>query len=167
MMQVAKKTGAAAGALVLAAAGMAASVPAFAGSENAPAPVDRFVQADEAVLSVTQGNQTVSADNIDGDFSFDQGVVSSNNDIARTFMRAAATMCASLPDYGASIVSNAIRISGESGASIEATVAELADNSETVETIAACACASNIQGGGAIMNAGVSGVTIESVAGLI
>ena len=46
----------------------------------------------------------------------------------------------------------------------EATVDEMAEGKGAKTLVMACACASNVPGGGAIANAEVSGVSLEAIA---
>ena len=94
----AKASGAVFGAIALAGMGVASVTP-YAGDAVA-APV-----ADEAAspllarqAAASAGVQSVS--NVEGSFSYDQGSLSSTSYIAEVFNKAAASLCASLPDYG-------------------------------------------------------------------
>ena len=51
---------------------------------------------------------------------------------------------------------------GDDGATMQATVADLADGAEG-SLVMGCSCATNVAGGGAIMNAQVSGASLASV----
>lgn len=50
------------------------------------------------------------------------------------------------------------------GSTIEATVEDLASEDGAASYTVGCACSSNVAGGGAIVNADVSGVSLASVA---
>ena len=78
--------------------------------------------------------------------------MSSNAEISGVFCKAAATLCASLPTYGCEAVKAAA-----------ATVDELAGEEEATSYVMACSCATNVAGGGAIANAEVEGVSLETL----
>ena len=96
---------------------------------------------------------------VEGTFSYTQDAVSSNAEISGVFCKAAATLCASLPTYGC----EAVTVAGPN-ASFTATVDELADEEEATSYVMACSCATNVAGGGAIANAEVEGVSLETLA---
>ncbi|MCI8366739.1 MAG: hypothetical protein HFJ66_03955 [Eggerthellaceae bacterium] len=139
-------------ALISGGAGMAVAAPAVA------APVDAapITAADEASGVV----DAVRA--VEGTFSFTQDAVTSNADLSGVFSKAAATLCAALPTYSVEAVSSAIQVTGPE-ASFEATVADMAADEDAVSYQMACACASNVPGGGAIANAEVEGVSLETL----
>lgn len=49
----------------------------------------------------------------------------------------------------------------------EATVEELAEQTDVENLVVGCACSSNVPGGGAIVNAEVSGIPIAAVAAMV
>lgn len=140
-------------ALISGGAGMAVAAPAVAAPAE-PAPI---TAADEAAGTV----EAVKA--VEGVFSFTQDTVTPNQDISGVFSKAAATLCAALPAYSVEAVSNSIQVTSPSGA-FEATVADMAASEDAVSYQMACACASNVPGGGAIANAEVNGVSLETFA---
>lgn len=155
---VGKKTGAILGAVVLASVGAAGVAPLMA-------------QAEAPAVGAVQPAETAHADGaavarVQGSFAFDQATISSAESITTVFGKAAATLCGGLPSYGANAVARAITVSGDVDTAFEATVSEMAADAETRELIMACACSSNVAGGGAIANAEVSGVTLESLAAM-
>lgn len=154
---VGKKTGAILGAVALVSVGAAGVAPLMAQAET-PVP---DVQAAE-----TAHVDSAAVARAHGSFAFDQTTISSTESITTVFGKAAATLCGGLPNYGVNAVTRAIAVSGDVDAAFEATVSEMAADAETRELIMACACASNIPGGGAIANAEVSGVTLESLAAM-
>ena len=95
---------------------------------------------------------------VEGTFSYTQDAVSSNAEISGVFCKAAATLCASLPTYGC----ESVTVAGPN-ASFTATVDELADEEEATSYVMACSCATNVAGGGAIANAEVEGVSLETL----
>lgn len=155
---VGKRTGAILGAVALASVGAAGAAPLMA-------------QAEAPAVDVVRPAETTHADSaavarVQGSFAFDQATISSAESITTVFGKAAATLCGGLPSYGVNAVAHAIAVSGDVDAAFEATVSDMAADAETRELIMACACASNIAGGGAIANAEVSGVTLESLAAM-
>lgn len=122
-------------------------------------------QAAVAVENGFQGESSLASAPIEnGVFAYSQTALSSNKTIAEVFCKAAATLCASLPDYGGSYVQSAITVSGNADNAFSATVDEMADREGAAKHVMACSCASNVPGGGAIANAEVEGVSLESVA---
>ena len=95
---------------------------------------------------------------VEGTFSYTQDAVSSNAEISDVFCKAAATLCASLPTYGCEAVKAAAP-----NASFTTTVDELAGEEEATSYVMACSCATNVAGGGAIANAEVEGVSLETL----
>ena len=89
--------------------------------------------------------------------------VSSNAEISGVFCKAAATLCASLPTYGCEAVKAAAVTVAGPNASFTTTVDELAGEEEATSYVMACSCATNVAGGGAIANAEVEGVSLETL----
>ena len=99
----------------------------------------------------------------EGTFSYTQDAVSSNAEISGVFCKAAATLCASLPTYGCEAVKAAAVTVAGPNASFTATVDELAGEEEATSYVMACSCATNVAGGGAIANAEVGRVSLETL----
>ena len=92
-----------------------------------------------------------------------QDAVTANAEISGVFCKAAATLCASLPTYGCETAkAAAITVAGP-GASFTATADELAGEEGAASYVMACSCATNVAGGGAIANAEVEGVSLETL----
>lgn len=106
----------------------------------------------------------VRAANVQGDFAFDQGVLSSNADISNTFSKASTALCANMPAYLETLEAQPINVGGDVGNGFSATLSEIADDEGTESYELACSCASNPAGGGAIVNANVEGVSLASIA---
>lgn len=100
---------------------------------------------------------------MEGTFSYTQDALSSNAEISGVFCKAAATLCASLPTYGCEAVKAAAVTVAGPNASFTATVDELAGEEEATSYVMACSCATNVAGGGAIANAEVEGVSLETL----
>ena len=96
---------------------------------------------------------------VEGTFSYTQDALSSNAEISGVFCKAAATLCASLPTYGCETA----KAAAGPNASFTATVDELAGEEEATSYVMACSCATNVAGGGAIANAEVEGVSLETL----
>ena len=124
----------------------------------------------QAAIAVETGSQSesnlVNVPTVSGTFSYSQTALTPNKTITEVFCKAAATLCASLPDYGCSYVQASINVSGDVDNAFSATVSEMTDQEGAAKHVMACACASNVPGGGAIANAEVEGVSLESVAAM-
>lgn len=155
----AKKSGAVLGAVALAGMG-AAGVAGYVGAvESTGSPVYEAPSQQEA----PKGG-VVSVANVEGSFSYDQNTVSSVSYVSEVFNKAAAVLCSALPDYGMVQHAPLIAVGGDVDNAFEATVDEMASEEGSKSFVLACACASNVPGGGAIANAEVSGVSLESIA---
>lgn len=135
-----------------------------------PVVSDGGATVDVAIASETASGSTGSAltavEHVQGLFSFNQDARSSTSSIVNTFNKAATVLCASLPDYGMRDAGGVVEVSNGAGSGFSATVEEMAKEEGSQSFVMACACASNIAGGGAIANAEVEGVSLESVAAL-
>lgn len=123
-----------------------------------------------AALAATQQATEASAaaeatgvQRVEGQFSYDQGVVTSNETIASVFAKAAATLCQTTADGYGVYTAQAIKVSVAGLPTMEATVAEMAEEEGADSYVLGCSCASNAPGGGAIANAEVSGVSLASL----
>lgn len=152
-----KKASAVIGAVALVGASAASVAPALA---DTAAPSAAVVQ----VSGSGAEKSGASAVNMQGSFSFDQGATSSNASITKVFVKASATLCMSMPSYGAAALTQAIAVSGDVDSAFAATVAEMAADADARAMVMACACSSNVPSGGAIINAEVSGVPLEYIA---
>lgn len=153
-----KVAGALASLTLLAGTGAAVVVPAMQGG----------VEAGNAGISASgedaSGSLLTNVSQVSGEFSFDQDTLSLNDTISNVFCKAAATLCSSLPDYGIERAQSSIDVSGDVGNAFSATVDEMEGEKGAASHVMACACASNVAGGGAIANAEVEGVSLESIA---
>lgn len=153
--------GAVAGSAVLAAgfalAGAAQVQPALASE------ADGAVAAAAAEGAQAGAIGAVQVRAVEGDFAFDQVALTPTAGISAVFAKAATALCAGLPDYALTCACGApIMVAGPDGVVMQATVADLADGAEG-SLVMGCACATNAAGGGAIMNAQVSGASLASV----
>lgn len=155
MNETIKKAGAAAAsACLLGSAALAAT----------PANVEFVTPGDgSGIAYAAQDNQSVSADELDGQFAYAQNEVTSNAVIKRVFLKV-STVCANMPSYLVEGLSPKISVGGDVEKPVVATLDELAENSDVVRMIMACACATNGVNGDAVVNADVSGVLVEDIA---
>lgn len=151
--------------------GAMAVLPAEAVAQGVPNDSDAvaaFAQdAAELGLEDAVATQLTSVQQVQGEFSFDQATLTSNETMASVFQKAAATLCQTMPEYGVSMAKagmGVIEVSGSEG-SFSATIDELADG-EDFGAIVGCACATNAPGGGAIANAEVEGVALATIAAM-
>lgn len=159
MSKSAKKVMAPAMSLLMVAGAGAAAVPVLSVQQAAAVTAEQ-VQA-SAVVSTTQA--FARAVDVVGCFAYDQLAVTPVSDISSVFAKAAATLCASAPEYGLTCACDALQVTAP-GASFQATVPDMAAEDETSSYTLKCACASNVAGGGAVANADVSGVSLAGVA---
>ena len=120
--------------------------------------------AQESSSQAAASEGRVSVVHVNGVFGYDQNALSSTSHFANVFNKAAAVLCTSLPDYGAARESTAVAVGGDVDAAFEATVDEMVSDDGARSLVLACACASNVAGGGAIANAEVEGVSLASIA---
>lgn len=149
-----KIVGSSLGALALLTPAVAAALPVDAQAQEA---ADVVATAAEGTQSATQIFE------VQGTFSYDQSTTTATQAIVEVFNKAATTLCAALPQYAVDAQGRILCIKSP-GLTLSATVDELAENASEESYIIGCACSSNIAGGGAIMNAEVSGVSVASVA---
>lgn len=149
-----KLVGSTVGAVALLTPAVAAAVPVEAQTIDAPAAVAAACETEVAAETATVP--------VEGAFSYDQGVVTSTQAIAEVFNKAAASLCAALPQYEVDAQGRVLCVKSP-GTSFSATVEDMAEEGAESYVIG-CACASNGPGGGAVMNAEVSGVSLEAVA---
>lgn len=154
-----KKWAAAAGSIVLASSALAGVGTAVAAEVAADAPEAAAAEAAEGA----QGAGAVKQATVQGEFAYDQATVTPTATISAMFTKAAATLCATAPEYAQQCVVNCpIHVTGN-GAAMDATVADMAGEDGNKAMIMGCACSTNAAGGGAIMNAQAEGVAIATV----
>ncbi|WP_302808125.1 hypothetical protein [uncultured Adlercreutzia sp.] len=127
------------------------------------ATIEPAAAAPAAATTLAAADTEAPARAVEGTFSYTQDAVSSNAEIGGVFCKAAATLCASLPTYGCEAVKAAAVTVAGPNASFTATVDELAGEEEATSYVMACSCATNVAGGGAIANAEVEGVSLETL----
>lgn len=144
---------------VLAATALPA-VPAVAQSaidsvENPGAPSERV---DGSLAS------TVQQASVQGEFSYDQGVVSSNETLRRTIYQASDFLCAGKDNEVSTTTREigSIRISGDVENEFTTRVADL-EKKHPVRKIMGCTCAGNPADGAASANADVEGIKLSGL----
>ncbi|MVN58742.1 hypothetical protein [Adlercreutzia rubneri] len=160
-MTTTKTIGAAAGSLILLSSAALAAAPAVMGITADAAPTSAVEQAAEQTVAETAGIQQV-----EGQFSYDQGVTTSTEAIASVFAKAAATLCAAPGESAPAAAAGPIEVTAEGACLIQATVGDLAADEGADSYTIGCSCATNGPGGGAIANAEVSGVSLATLAAL-
>ena len=149
------------GSMALATSAVAGFSPALAaGTDQAP------LASSHQRIGADASQDVVKTANVQGAFEFDQTVLSTTADISQVFAKAAATLCSSMPVYADMRAEEAITVSGDVDREYSATLSEMAEEEGTEAYDMACSCASNVPGGGAIANAEVEGVSLESIADL-
>lgn len=148
-------------ALVSASAIPLAAVAAPAATADTDIPA-----AAQAAEHSAAADDIVRADAVEGTFSFDQAMVTSNDQLASVFAKAAATLCQTLPHYTCDEVAAKLAISANGNPVMLATAQELAAQDGDGGFVMACACATNGPGGGAVANAAVEGASVASLAAL-
>ena len=156
MTTSAKAIGAAASSLILLGSAALAAAPAVMDITADASPAAATQQASAAA-------EATGVQRVEGQFSYDQGVVTSNETIASVFAKAAATLCQTTADGYGVYTAQAIKVSVAGLPTMEATVAEMAEEEGADSYVLGCSCASNAPGGGAIANAEVSGVSLASL----
>ena len=159
MTTSAKAIGAAASSLILLGSAALAAAPAVMDITADASPAAATQQATEASAAA----EATGVQRVEGQFSYDQGVVTSNETIASVFAKAAATLCQTTADGYGVYTAQAIKVSVAGLPTMEATVAEMAEEEGAYSYVLGCSCASNAPGGGAIANAEVSGVSLASL----
>ena len=153
-----KKVGAGAVSLCLVGSAAMAAAPAIINLTTPDAP--------EAVAYADSATQTASSAEMTGFFSADQEKVTPSSRIKEIFLKA-STMCASMQIEVLNELSPEISVGGDVDNPVVATVDELADSEGTQRMILACACSTNDVNGDAVVNADVSGVSVEDIANLV
>ena len=154
------KTGAILGTALLVGAAGAAFAPAI--GTDAPA---AFAQESAQDVAVAKG-ATVGAERLEGTFAYNQDVVSSSAQIRGIFCKAAATLCASLPQYGTTTCGSML-VSGPNGPVFDGVLGQGDSDDSASSHIIGCSCATNAAGGGAIVNADVSGTAVATLAAML
>lgn len=153
-----KTAAALASATLLAATGVLSAAPALAQTVDS---------ADGAAVvkqeSGAQASGIVSVAKVQGEFSYTQDTLTSNDAISTVFMKAAASLCATAADEVMTQCVAAIEVGGDVANGYTATVDEMAESDGATHFIMGCTCASNGPAGGAIANAEVEGVALASV----
>ena len=152
--------------------GVVALAGTTAGGALAPLAAEAVTAPDAGAVAAVECESesaltgVASVREVQGAFAFTQDAITSNEALSGVFQKAAAQLCVAIPDYAATTVARAILVQGPSADAFEATLSELDGEDATESRVMACACATNLPGGGAMANAEVSGVTLEALASL-
>lgn len=138
----------------------------------AVAPIQMIVeQADaleapqETLASEIQvGEQDSANRSVVGEFSYTQDATTENAALTNVFQKAVAGVCLTLPAHSANSCATGIEISVNGAAMLDPATFEKMIEEGSVEELLACACSSNVAGGGAIGNAKVSGTSLAALA---
>lgn len=149
-----KTVGAVASAAMLAVTGAANVAPALAAQ-----PDDAAIVAEQGTATAPEAAQAV----VQGEFSYSQEIITPNATISSVFAKAAATLCKTATQECTACCASAIAVGGDVTNGFSATVAEMSEEDLTQALIMGCSCASNAAGGGAIANAEVEGVPLETI----
>lgn len=162
-----KTAGSVAGAAVMMGSALMLT-PAAALAQGAEAPEVAAQQAAGETEAVATTADATAPTRVEGAFSYDQGVVTPTTQMTDVFAKAAAVLCQDLPMYEAVQASDAIHVANLSANEVcEATVEELAAQTDVENLIIGCACSTNGAGGGAIANADVRGIPVSAIAALV
>ncbi len=115
----------------------------------------------EEAASVDHADGMIEVANVQGTFTFDQAQSTPNDRISSVFRGAVETLCGSVGEDLVGTTPLDVTIEGEN--SYDIVTGELSP-SDTSSTFMTCSCAGNLPGGGAIMTAEVSGVSLSTLA---
>ncbi len=87
----------------------------------------RPAAATQQATEASAAAEATGVQRVEGQFSYDQGVVTSNETIASVFAKAAATLCQTTADGYGVYTAQAIKVSVAGLPTMEATVAEMAE----------------------------------------
>ena len=136
MTTSAKTIGAAASSLILLSSAALAAAPAVMDITADASPAAATRQATEASAAA----EATGVQRVEGQFSYDQGVVTSNETIASVFAKAAATLCQATADGYGVYTAQAIKVSVAGLPTMEATVAEMAEEEGADSYVLGCSC---------------------------
>lgn len=119
-------------------------------------PEPAFASADNVAVA----SPIIEVANVQGTFTFDQAQATPNSEISSMFRGAVATLCGSV---GENLVGTApldVSVEGQNG--FDFTTGELSP-SDTSSAFMTCSCAGNLPGGGGIISARVSGISMATI----
>ena len=149
-------------ALAMAGLGMGAAA-AFATSDAAPDDAGMVeVSAEQAAAS-----QRVTSPQVQGSFSFTQSEVTPTAQVARAMGDAPDYLCGNAGATGTDVAAEdwEISVGGDVESPYSATVAQLQADPEVQSVLMGCSCQGNPAGGGASVNALVTGVAVNTLLG--
>lgn len=157
-----KALGASALGLIMAATSVAAVLP----SDALAAPTSTDGTAQEAAVEASAAPVRAEA-KVEGVFSFSQEAVTDNGYISQVFRKASAVLCQAPYLAEAAAAGLPIQVTGsvDEGFAVVVGEGESENDGRARETkLVGCACSTNGPGGGAVANAEVAGLTLESLA---
>ena len=163
-MNTLKKTFAVGASSLLAITGV--SGVALAATQDGGEPAQASDQATVESHEVSTDDFIVSLDVVEGDFSYTQSEVTSNEEIQKNIGEASAYLCGANPsgdDSEAAVEDWAIAVQGDVQNPYSATFAEMAENEELQTVLMGCACAGNPTDGRAVANAEVTGISVLKI----
>lgn len=163
-MDALKKTFAIGASSVLAVTGMGGvALAATASTEAQPASGAQAVERQE---DGSVDDFVVRMDKVEGEFSFTQSEVTSNDDIRKNLGEASAYLCGANPvgDGEAEAVEDwSIAVQGDVENAYSATYEELSEKEELQTVVMGCSCAGNPADGRAVANAEVTGISVLKI----
>lgn len=157
-MSTLKKTLAVGASSILAITGASGVALAAVQADAQPASDSQAIAENE---SVSTEDFIVRMDKVEGDFSFTQSEVTSNEDIKKNIGEASAYLCGANPtgDDAASAEDWSISVGGDVKNAYEATFEEMSEKEELQTVLMGCVCAGNPADGRAVANAEVTGIS--------
>lgn len=108
----------------------------------------------------------VSQHEVAGEFAYTQDALSATAEISGVFSKAAAVLCAKMPEYTADCLQANIKLVGPQ-ATMDVALEDVEGDEHAPVMRIGCACSSNVAGGGAIMNADISGVPLSVLSDIV
>lgn len=139
-----------------------AAAPAAALAEEPAADGSAAPRGTEAATnSATIESAQVMSDQVEGEFSYDQTAITSNEAIKTFFQRVSQAICgATAPLVADNPLGWRLSVTGDVEAAFTASVGDLA-NEESTSKVMTCTCGGNPAGGRAIVTADVTGIPVE------
>ena len=138
----------------------AAPVAAMAGEPAVEEPLAAGGTEAATNSTTVEGVQVVS-DQVEGEFTFDQSAITSNEVIKTFFQRVSQAICGStVPLVADNPLGWQLSVSGDVETAFTASVGDLA-NEKSTNNVMTCTCGGNPAGGRAIVTADVTGIPVE------
>lgn len=140
------------------------AVPAFANAAGATLSPNAGTSASECQGTSTVQGDVVELETVEGEFSYEQTVITPNEKIARVFAAAASALCGGQDSRDAMVKNNPLgwqlKVSGNVQNEFVATVDELASERSVDQTMT-CSCGGNPSDGLGIITADVKGIPVS------